>query len=60
MRMFFLGMMVALTPSLIVLAWTLRNAEDLSDVRESKKMADQRSPPSAGVTSLVPSERPPI
>jgi hypothetical protein len=37
MRMFFLGMMVALTPSLIVLAWTLRNAEDLSDVRESKE-----------------------
>jgi hypothetical protein len=30
--MFFLGMMVAYTPSLIFLAWALRNAEDLSDL----------------------------
>jgi hypothetical protein len=35
MKMFFFGMMVALTPSLVVLAWTLRNAEELSDAFES-------------------------
>ena len=30
MKMFFLGMMIAYTPSLIVLAWALHKAEDLA------------------------------